>query len=106
MGKITERGIRHEEKLVELKALARTFFKKWPQSYPHNKAKCQLPPHPACIQVLERPPTVMPTEDMGPITQRTTFSMQSVAIDVELLLGDRPKYECMEDCRRVIRQIK
>ena len=48
----------------------------------------------------------MPTEDMGPITQRTTFSMQSLAIDVELLLGDRPKYECMEECRRAIRQIK
>lgn len=68
MGKIMERGIRHEEKLAELKAMTKRFFKKWPEVYPHNKAKCQLPPHPTCIQVLERPPTVMPTEDMGPIT--------------------------------------
>eukprot|EP00250_Pteridium_aquilinum_P030049 c40565_g1_i1 orf=3-278(-) len=70
LGKTAEKGIRNEEKLAELKALMKSFFKRWPESYPHNDAKCQLPPHPACIQVLERPPMVMPTEDMGPITQR------------------------------------
>ena len=71
MSKITQKSIKYEEKLAELKGLTKSFFKGWPESYPHNNAKCQLPPHPAYIQVLERPPMVTPIENMGPITKRT-----------------------------------
>ena len=77
LNKIVQDKLEHEERLSGLKRVIKNFFKKWPGECPHNKEKCQVPPHPACIQVLDRPPKITPTPEMGPRPRRTTFGLES-----------------------------
>ncbi|MCO5588977.1 hypothetical protein L7F22_042941 [Adiantum nelumboides] len=79
----------------------------WKQVQYHDRTKCALPKHPAVIQILDRVPEITidsTIKDVNPwAKQLTTDKIRSVGLLVEMLLGHKPQYECMQQVRNSIK---
>lgn len=64
-----------------------------------------MPPHPTCIQV-PKSSLALPLIDARILhDDGREAEMSSLAINVEVLLGNKQKYKCITECRDAIRQI-
>ncbi|MCO5600233.1 hypothetical protein L7F22_054343 [Adiantum nelumboides] len=83
--------------------------KSWKLVQYHDKTKCALPKHPAMIQVLERVPKITvdnAVKDVNPWPrQLTTDKINSVGLQVEMLLGHKPRWR-MGTCKASTRKEK
>ena len=95
---IADTGKTHEEKKESLEKIMKGFLEGWPGQNFHDLSKCSLPSHPCCVQVLEKPPSLSASDERVIKDRRIYPGLASLAIDMELMLGDRPKYTCMEKC--------
>ncbi|MCO5582969.1 hypothetical protein L7F22_036874 [Adiantum nelumboides] len=72
----------------------------WKLAQYQDRTKCVLPKHPAVIQVLDGVPDILidsTIKDVNPwAKQLTTDKIKSVGLQVEMLLGHKPQYECMQ----------
>lgn len=93
-----------------LKEQAVNLMSQWATHHMHARTKCQLPEHSCQIQVLELPPEIRISEadnNNSPMLRKlTTASTQQVQIPLELMLGERPKWACLEDMRREVRDLQ
>ncbi|MCO5553925.1 hypothetical protein L7F22_007451 [Adiantum nelumboides] len=91
-----------------LPKLDKDVAKSWKIVQYHDRTKCALPKHPAVIQLLERVPKITvdtAVKDVNPwARQLTTDKIISVGLQVEMLLGHKPQYQCIQDVRNSIRE--
>ncbi|MCO5601800.1 hypothetical protein L7F22_055925 [Adiantum nelumboides] len=73
--------------------------KSWRLVQYHDQTKCALPKHLAMIQILERVPEITvdnAVKDVNPwARQSRTDKISSVGLQVEMLLGHKPQYQCI-----------
>ena len=100
---LTHEGVRHNKKVVELRKGIQSLLKDWPRCV-HNQKTCEMPKHPSCIQVLDTAPQIVPPEESP--TTRSSYDLRSLVIQVELLLGNKPKYGCVQECQNEAKKIK
>ena len=62
----------------------------WPEQKFLSTESCKLPPHLACIQLLENPPTLSPTNEKVQGARWIYLGLKSMDVNVELLLGTNP----------------
>ncbi|MCO5605743.1 hypothetical protein L7F22_059927 [Adiantum nelumboides] len=79
----------------------------WKSVQYHDRTKCALSKHPTVIQVLDRVQEITvdsTVKDVNPrAKQLTTDKIRSVGLQVEMLLGHKPQYECIQEVRNSIR---
>lgn len=82
----------------------------WPKYNMHEVTKYQLPQHSCQIQVLEVPPQLKISEanknNSLMLRRLTTASLQQIQVPLELLLGQRPKWACLEDVRTEVKDLQ
>lgn len=88
---------------------ANLLISKWPKYNMHDMLKCHLPEHPCTSQVLELPLELRISKvDQGnsPTLRRlSTTNLEKVRTPLELLLGQRPQWECLEEVRTPIKEL-
>lgn len=95
----------YEEKIKSMGKVMKMFLEDWPGSNCHDQSRCTLPVHPCCIQRLERPPALSVSDARLGSDKWIHPGLTSLAMDIELMLGARPKYACMDKCREHIAEI-
>ncbi|MCO5594830.1 hypothetical protein L7F22_048864 [Adiantum nelumboides] len=91
---------------IDMKKLAALFTgvmqvaNSWKSAQYHDRTRCAVPKHPAAIQILDRVPKITiddTARDVNPwARQLTADQIKSVGLQVDMLLGHKPQYECMQ----------
>ncbi|MCO5604371.1 hypothetical protein L7F22_058536 [Adiantum nelumboides] len=86
----------------------RQLAQSWKMVQYHGRAKCELREHPTVVQVLERVPEITLTTAVKDVNlwarQLSIDNINSMGIQVEMLLEHKPKYQCIQDKRNSLRE--
>lgn len=98
------------EQANKLNEQANKLMSQWPKYSMHEITKCHLPEHPCTIiQVLDLAPELrisVANQGNSPMLRRvTSASLDKICTRLELLLGQKPQWECLEDVKLVVKDL-
>ena len=92
-----------QEQAVEL-------MKTWPKYNMHCDAKCQLPPHPSHIQIVDMIEGYRVAnadlQNSRAIRKLQTSTVSQMCVPLDLLFNPRPRWACLEDMRREVKSLQ
>ena len=96
--------------LALLQEQAAALIHSWPLYNMHVPAKCTLPAHPSAIQILDMVEGYRVTEadaQISPaIRKLQTSTLNQMQLPLDMLLNPRPKWACLEDMRREVKDLQ
>ena len=85
-------------------------MKSWPKYNMHCEAKCQLPPHPSQIQIVDMTEgyrvATADLQNSPAIRKLQTSTVSQMRVPLDLLFNPRPRWACLEDMRREVKSLQ
>ena len=85
-------------------------MKSWPVYNMHIQSKCELPIHPSQIQIVDAIEGYRVAEadkqNSPAIKKLHTSTLAQMQIPLDMLLNPRPKWACLEDMRREVKDLQ
>ena len=96
--------------LASLQEQAVALIKSWPIYNMHVDAKCELPVHPSKIQIVDMIEGYRVAEadarNSPAIRKLHTSTLEQMQLPLDMLLNPRPRWACLEDMRREVKDLQ